>query len=630
MRLGKVTSGVIAGMMVVSMACISPALALAAGSAGTVSSSYTQLLNSIAFMTNSDSTLIAGEVSTVNIWLYDQLYNPFNGSVVATLTAPDGTVKSAQISGGNGAFAVSGLNPLTAGTYTLTVSQSFGQIGKNYTVQTPITVLNAVATAQGSLVLNTSSQLTVKLTDSNGKPLANTQLTVDSTGIGGGSQTFTTLSDGTCDFSLTPSQLGTVYFEHGGLVVGSISVTPGAASVQTSGALVLNTPSLMTVTLLDPNGNPVNNKNVTLDESGIGGGNQSYTTLNDGTFRVSMTPTKLGTINIIYGANIVGSIVVQPAYVSESRIGASVTNNVDMSVAVAQKGWTSAKNVILTRQDVLVDAMTAIPLAKQLDAPILMTPSGSLSSAVLAEISNLQASHVYIIGGDGAVSSAIESVLKSSGLSVTRLGGSDRYATAVDIAQQLGSAQTVYLAYGYGEPDAIMGSVFAAEQGYPVLLTNSSSLSAVTKSYLSSKSVQNVFVLGGDAVVTPALEATLQQTYHVTRLGGSDRYYTEQAVGTNYFANLPVSDQYPVYFTSSAVSTRDVNGGTPDASALLAGDLAAKQNGILLMVAHNYLPDGVNNFLLYNKAFIPQSTVVGNMSDVSASLEQTIDQVLSR
>lgn len=633
MRFGKVTRGLTACLMVLSMVSVSPAMALAGSTTTTTTSnsSSSQLITSLAFLTSSDSTLIAGEVSTVNLQLYDQFNNPFSGELTASLTGPDGTLKSYPISGSNGNYSVTGVNPLTAGSYTLTVNQSFNQYGKVYTAEGTITVLNSVATAQGNLVMNTDNQIKVTLKDSNGNPLAGRTLTVDASGVGLGSQNYTTLSDGTCNISLNPTDNGTVNFVHGGLIVGSLSVAGGAgATVTTTGTLVLNSPSLMTGTLLDLNGKPLGKTTVTLDETGINQSSQNYTTLNDGTFHFSMTPAQLGQVNFIYSGNIVGSIAVQPSYVANPRIGANISDNPSMSVAVAQKGWTSAQNVILTRQDVLVDAMTAIPLSKKLDAPILMTNSNSLPAAVLSEIQSLKAANVYIIGGVGAVSTGVEDALTSQGLNITRLGGSDRYATAAQIAQLLGPAPTAYLAYGYGEPDAIVGSVFAAEQGYPVLLTESSNLPATTQSYLSKAGTKAISILGGDGVVTSALEGTLANNYSVKRLGGSDRYYTEQAVCEDYFSDKPYSDEYPVFFSSSSVSPNDVNGGIPDASALLAGALAAKENGLLMLVPSDSLPDGVNYFLLYNKAYIPQSTVVGNVNAVKVELETQLESVLSR
>lgn len=632
MRFGKATKCLTAGLMVASMVMLSPVMTMAAVSnSSTSSSSFTQLITNVKFVSDSDSTLIAGETSTINLQLYDQLGSPFTGDITASLTAPDGTVKSYPISGSSGLYSVTNVNPLTAGSYVLTISQGFNQYGKVYTAVNKVTVISSVATAEGNLVLNNSSNIKITLKDSNGNPLAGKTLTVDSSEVGLGSQNLTTLSDGTCSISLTPTEMGTVYFQHGGLNVGSLSVEGGeGATVTTSGSLVLNSPSLITGTLLGSDGKPLTKTTVTLDESDIAQSSQNYTTLNDGTFSFSMTPTQLGKINFVYGGNIVGSIDVQPSFQANPRIGANISDNSSMSVAVAQKGWTSAQNVILTRQDVLVDAMTAIPLSKKLDAPILMAQPNSLSDAVLTEIKDLKAENIYIIGGTGAINSSVESVLTSQGLKVTRLGGADRYATAAQIAKSIGSSSTVDLAYGYGEPDAIVGSVYAAEQGYPVLLTESSNLPADTQSYLASSGTKAISILGGTGVVSSALEETLAHNYTVKRLGGSDRYYTEQAISTDYFSNKPYSDQYPIFFASSAVSPNDVGGGTPDASALLAGALAAKENGLLMVVPSNTLPDGVNLFLLYNKGYIPQSTVVGNVNAVREDLEAQLKSILNR
>lgn len=438
-----------------------------------------------------------------------------------------------------------------------------------------------------------------------------------------GEETYISTSGSISNYTF--DQLGTYHLhldgKNGGSAWGSIEVVEPVIS--TSGSLVVNSKSTVTVKITDPDGNKIARQSFKVDGSEVGVNPSDYKTLYDGTFTFTITPTKLGTVNFLYGDHIVGSMEVSPAYTVGSRIGGNLSDNASLSVAVAQSGWSSATHVILTRDDVVADAMVSVPLSKKYDAPILMTSTSSLDEKVLAEIRNLGAGTVFIIGGTGAISQETEQRLKAEGLYTYRFAGADRYDTAAQIASWVGSTDTVYLAYGYGEPDALAASAFAAEKGIPILLTDTTSLPSVTQSKLQQIAPSQVVILGGTGIVSSQLESELGAQYAVKRWGGADRYGTQQIILQNL-----VEKQAPIYVTTALVAPGDVPDGKPYANALLAGALAAKKDGFVVTVPGNELPSAVNYSLLYNKGYISSATVVGNSGAVSVSLEHQINELL--
>jgi putative cell wall-binding protein len=408
------------------------------------------------------------------------------------------------------------------------------------------------------------------------------------------------------------------YDNHAG---GTIKVVE--PDISTTGSLVVNSKSTVTVKITDPEGNKIARESFKVDGTQVGGNSTDYKTLYDGTFTFTMTPTKLGKVNFLHGDHIVGSMEVKPAYTAERRIGGNLSDNASLSVAVAQSGWSSATHVILTRDDVVADAMVAVPLSKKYNAPILMTSPNGLDSNVLSQIRSLSADTVFIIGGTGAISEETEKALKAQGLYVYRFAGADRYDTAAQIASWVGSSDTVYLAYGYGEPDALAASAFAAAKGIPILLTDTTSLPDVTQSRLQQIAPSQVVILGGTGIVSSGLESELRGQYLVKRWGGADRYGTQQIILQNL-----IDKQASIYVTTALVSPGDVPDGRPFGNALLAAALAAKKGGFVVAVPTNDLPSAVNYSLLYNKGYISSATVVGNSGAVSVSLEQRIHDLL--
>src|SRR5690606_13872610 len=128
-----------------------------------------------------------------------------------------------------------------------------------------------------------------------------------------------------------------------------------------------------------------------------------------------------------------------------------------------------------------------------------------------------------------------------------RLGGADRYATAVAIAAEIPvSANAVVISSG--EPlsliDATVGGPLAGAVGAPILLTQKDALPAVTVAELNRRagSVRTAYILGSGGVVAPQVEQALRaRGLAVVRLGGPDRYATARLVAAEVARLRPVT-----------------------------------------------------------------------------------------
>jgi putative cell wall-binding protein len=401
--------------------------------------------------------------------------------------------------------------------------------------------------------------------------------------------------------------------------------------ISPSGTMVVNDSSpthFITAAVTDSEGNVLPRKEITVDGTEVGVMNTlKLTTNTDGEIKFSMaqlTPLLTGTIYYLHGGCVIGSQSVQAAYTAGERLGGSVSGNTDLSVKVSRQGWENADNVILTRNDVLADALTAVPLSKKLDAPILMTAPAGLDNAVLQEIVRLGAHNIYLTGGTAAISAELEQSLQDKGYVVSRLAGKDRYETAAAIAVFVGSKGTVYLAAGYGEPDALAAAAFAAEEGNPILLTERTDLPAAALASLQTLAPDNIIILGGTGVIAPEIESLLKTQYAVERWGGGDRYGTEKVIFQNLFKG-----QAPLYFASALVKPEDLSSGIPFGDALVSAALAAKTGGFVIIVPPDNLPASISTFLLFNKGYISTAIVIGNKTAISANLEKDLQDLLA-
>ena len=91
------------------------------------------------------------------------------------------------------------------------------------------------------------------------------------------------------------------------------------------------------------------------------------------------------------------------------------------------------RTALVATGEVFADALAAGPLAYTGEHPILLTPRSSLDQRVSQFLRSSRTEHVILLGGTAAVSANVERAIEQLGISVDRLFGADRHATAVSI-----------------------------------------------------------------------------------------------------------------------------------------------------------------------------------------------------
>lgn len=284
------------------------------------------------------------------------------------------------------------------------------------------------------------------------------------------------------------------------------------------------------------------------------------------------------------------------ALASAAPLTAQVTRlygptRIETAIRISQEGWTSAQTVLLARADDFPDSLVSVPLSKRLDAPILLTYPEQLDPAVLQELERLGTKHVIILGGSGVMGEKITAPLENADLTWERIGGKDRFDTAVQVAERLGGNGQVILTNGENFPDALAIGPYAGFTETPILLTASKVLPEATREILEEygayrlnnggEAVAKTYVIGGEGVVAPEV---VQGLSGMTRISGKDRY--ETAARVHWFVQEELGGQTEASTLQKLFLVTGQN--FPD--ALVAGALAVKQNALLFMSEKDELP----------------------------------------
>lgn len=198
----------------------------------------------------------------------------------------------------------------------------------------------------------------------------------------------------------------------------------------------------------------------------------------------------------------------------------------------------SADAAVLARSDDFPDALAGGPLAGTVDGPLLLTRPDELSQASADELQRIldDGATVYLLGGESALSDQVTRDVEDLGLTVERLAGGSRYATATEIAQQVPESSTAVVVSGRTFADALSVSSPAAARGWPILLTRPDRLPAETEDHLAEHGFDRVVVVGGPVPVSDAVVDGLRDVVdQVERVAGEDRYETAAAVGERFF-----------------------------------------------------------------------------------------------
>lgn len=264
--------------------------------------------------------------------------------------------------------------------------------------------------------------------------------------------------------------------------------------------------------------------------------------------QVSAAPTALG--STATAAGVTGSVqgglagIASPAV---SRLGGA--NRYATGVAVSKAAFPNGSRppvVLVASGQNFPDALSAAPAAAALGGITLLTEQGRLPTVVAGELARLGPARIIIVGGAGAVSTAVERALRAYSPVVERISGADRYETSrlVAAAAFPSGAARAWLATGTNFPDGLTAGAAAGAHREPAVLVRGSeaSVDTPTGELLAGLGVERVVLAGGTGVLSAGVAASLPLVVPgvtVVRAAGSDRYQTATRVMRLAHPSLP-------------------------------------------------------------------------------------------
>lgn len=221
------------------------------------------------------------------------------------------------------------------------------------------------------------------------------------------------------------------------------------------------------------------------------------------------------------------------------------------------------------------DALAGGAAAARLGAPLVLVNDVGVPPPTAEALEAIDPDRIIVLGGPAAVAPAVVAELGAFA-TVDRIGGDDRFDTAVRISAELSpdGADVVVLASGTDFPDAVVGAVAAVADDAPVLLTAPDLLVDVVADELGRLEPDRIVVLGGTAAITDDVVAAASAA-----AGGAD---TERRSGPERTATAAAVSEaaFPDGADTAVIAT-----GQAFADALAGGPLAAALDAPVLLSA---------------------------------------------
>ncbi|MCR1953567.1 cell wall-binding repeat-containing protein [Clostridioides mangenotii] len=270
----------------------------------------------------------------------------------------------------------------------------------------------------------------------------------------------------------------------------------------------------------------------------------------------------------------------------------------DTAVEISKEAFNdkAADAVVLVGENAIVDGLASAPLAKQENAPILLTQKDQIPSKTLSEMKRVidKGQDVYLIGGESTISDKVKQQLVSElNANIIRVSGEDRFSTSTAIADKLNADKTkAYVVGGNGLADAMSIASVAARDNAPILVTPADGLGADAKAtlreYKAAKSTLKVDVIGGTTNVSTKVLKDLQDdekiNVNATRIAGETRADTNAKVLETFYAKT--EDKKDERVTTAYVAKDGYVGGDGQLiDALAAAPSAGKDKAPMVLTS---------------------------------------------
>lgn len=287
------------------------------------------------------------------------------------------------------------------------------------------------------------------------------------------------------------------------------------------------------------------------------------------TVRTATATSAAGTRRSITGEQMRSRLSLSSASFRRAMSRTEADSASEMAATAARGAPDTASEVVIASsyEEDIAHLVMARPLAGALDAPLLTSGRNSLGSATVRELDRRgdRVQHAYLVAGGPMVTSRVVEQLEARGITVTRVGLSDKDATSaaiVDLMEAKGGVSVAGASTQATVPEAGAYAAVAARRGEPIVWAGATRVGWQSRAALARAGVRTVRIIGPSTRISTAVETNLREHgFRTMRFGGSS--------AASVSANL--AEYFRNSFSSPEVVVARYSSGQGGDAALAAG-----------------------------------------------------------
>lgn len=283
---------------------------------------------------------------------------------------------------------------------------------------------------------------------------------------------------------------------------------------------------------------------------------------------------------------VIGSVIfssLTPSLANEGFNAVSINNSSLSSTVsqVARFNEKKAENVYILSSEELIDGIPGGVLSGENNGAIVFLENGKLSESSLAIVN--EAKNVYAVGGEQIIPESVVSKLNNY---KGRISGSDRYETAVKIADKLKDNRDIIITNGNALADSLAATSLAVKNDMNIILVDTNTVPEVTKEYIKENKDSNIYFVGGEGSLP---QNTKEEVYKLADKNIEDIKNNTIAGSNRHETSLKISERY------GSFNTLVLANGENYQDSILASSLASSLEAPVVLVDNSSVSEKVGN-----------------------------------
>lgn len=243
------------------------------------------------------------------------------------------------------------------------------------------------------------------------------------------------------------------------------------------------------------------------------------------------------TITIILAILFLASLFIAQDYLDKEYLSQFERKSIvgsdrfDTMTKISEKGWGKSKEAIFVSIHSVIDGISSVPLAYQMDIPIFFVDKEEINIKIKQELKKLGVEKVYLIGEKDLLTNKIVNELKELNIKYKRIYGKNNFETSIKIAEKINEnseiKEVALVNMVTGKPDGVVATPMLARRGIPIIMQNKQSIDDAVE-FIQNHNIDKVYIIGNEENFTESIEEDISAD--VVRIQGSDRYETNKKI----------------------------------------------------------------------------------------------------